>query len=52
LPSLVEDSPSVKVLTPELQLAIAFVVLHHLDMVRRSRLLSKEELDLVEFLVA
>jgi hypothetical protein len=46
----VEDSPSVEVLTPELQLDIAFEVLHRLDMARRSRSLSMEELDLVEFL--
>jgi hypothetical protein len=48
----VEDSPSVEVLTLELQLAIAFKVLRRLGMARRSRTLSKEELDLVEFLDA
>jgi hypothetical protein len=48
----IEDSPLVVVLTPELQLAIAFEVLHRLDMAERSRSLSKEEPDLVEFLVA
>jgi hypothetical protein len=46
----VEDSPSVEVLTPELQLAIAFEVLHRLYMAGWSRSLSMEELDLVEFL--
>jgi hypothetical protein len=46
----VEDSPSVEVLAPELQLAIAFEVLRRLDMAGWSRSLSMEELDLVEFL--
>jgi hypothetical protein len=46
------DSPSVDVLTSELQLSITFKVLHRLDMAGRSRSLSKEELDLVQFLVA
>jgi hypothetical protein len=45
------DSPSVDVLTSELQLSITFKVLHCLDMAGRSRSLSKEELDLVQFLV-
>jgi hypothetical protein len=48
----VEDSPSVEVLTPELQLVIAFEVLYRLDMAGRSRSLSKEEIDLVEYLDA
>jgi hypothetical protein len=33
-------------------LAIAFEVLHHLKVVAKSWLLSMEELDLIEFLVA
>jgi hypothetical protein len=46
----IEDSPSIEVLALELQLAIAFEVLHRLGMAGRSRSLSMEELDLVEFL--
>jgi hypothetical protein len=46
-----EEPASDEVLTPKLQLAIAFEVLHRLDMAEKSRSLSAEELDLVEFLV-
>jgi hypothetical protein len=48
----IEDSPTVEVLSSELQLAIAIEVLRLLNMAERSRSLSKEELNLVEFLVA
>jgi hypothetical protein len=47
-----EDSPSFEVLTLELQLVIILEELCCLGMAERSRLLSKEELDLVDFLVA
>jgi hypothetical protein len=47
-----EETTLDEVLTPELQLVVAFEVLHHLDMAEKSRSLSAEELDLVEFLVA
>jgi hypothetical protein len=50
--AVVEDSPSVEVLTPELPLAIAFEVLHRLETVEMSMSLSKEALDLAEILVA
>jgi hypothetical protein len=39
-------------LTLELQLAVVFEVLHRLKVVAKSRWLSTEELDLIEFLVA
>jgi hypothetical protein len=45
-------SASVEALTPELQLAVAFEVLHRLNMAEKNMSLSTEELDLVEFLVA
>jgi hypothetical protein len=48
--SLLTPEP-VEALTPELQLAIAFEVLHCLKMAAKSRLLSTEELDLIEFLL-
>jgi hypothetical protein len=48
----VEEPVPVEALTLEHQLATAFKVLHCLDMAEKSRSLSKEELDLVEFLVA
>jgi hypothetical protein len=48
----VEESEPVEPLTLELQLAITFEVLHRLKMAAKSRLLSVEELDLIEFLVA
>jgi hypothetical protein len=48
----IEEPASDEVLTPELQLAIAFKVLHRLHMVEKSRSLYVKELDLVEFLVA
>jgi hypothetical protein len=48
--SLLTPEP-VEALTPELQLAIAFEVLHRLKMAVKSRLLSTEELDLIEFLL-
>jgi hypothetical protein len=54
-PSKVDCLPMpemVVALTPELQLAIAFEVFHRLRMAAKSRLLSVEELDLFEFLVA
>jgi hypothetical protein len=47
----VEEPVPVEALTLEHQLATAFKVLHCLDMAEKSRSLSKEELDLVEFLV-
>jgi hypothetical protein len=47
-----EETTLDEVLTPELQLVVSFEVLHHLDMAEKSRSLSAEELDLVEFLVA
>jgi hypothetical protein len=45
------ESASDEPLTPELQLDVAFKVLHRLDMVEKSTSLSTEELELVEFLV-
>jgi hypothetical protein len=39
-------------LNPELKLAVTFEVLHRLKVAAKSRLLSIEELDLIEFLVA
>jgi hypothetical protein len=48
----VEEYASVEAHTPELQLAVAFEVLHGLDMAEKSGSLSMEEHDLVEFLVA
>jgi hypothetical protein len=39
-------------LNPELKLAVTFEVLHRLKVAAKSRLLSMEELDLIEFLVA
>jgi hypothetical protein len=48
----VEESEPVEALTPELQFAIAFEVLHRLKMAVKSRLLSVEELDLIKFLIA
>jgi hypothetical protein len=47
----VVESASDEPLTPELQLDVAFKVLHRLDMVEKSTSLSTEELELVEFLV-
>jgi hypothetical protein len=47
----INDSPSVEVFPLELQLVIAFEVLHRLDMAERSRSLSTIEFDLIEFLV-
>jgi hypothetical protein len=48
----IEESTSVEVLTPELQLAIAYELLHNFDMAEKNMSLSMEELDLIEFLVA
>jgi hypothetical protein len=48
----IEEPASDEVLSLELQLAIAFKVLHCLHMVEKSRSLYAKELDLVEFLVA
>jgi hypothetical protein len=48
----VEGPASDEALTPELQLAVAFNVLHRLILAGKSRSLSAEELDLVGFLVA
>jgi hypothetical protein len=42
----------IEALTIELQLAIAFEVFHRLKMATKIRLLSVDELDLIEFLVA
>jgi hypothetical protein len=39
-------------LSHELQLEVAFELLHHFDLAEKSRSLSLEELDLIEFLVA
>jgi hypothetical protein len=50
--ALVDEPEPIEAFTPELQLAITFKVLHHLEMAEKSRLLSTEELDLVQFLVA
>jgi hypothetical protein len=47
----IEEAARAEVLTLELQLAVAFELLHHFNMVKKSRSLSTEELDLVEFLV-
>jgi hypothetical protein len=38
-------------LTPELQLVVAFKVLHRLKVAAKSRLLSAKELGIIEFLV-
>jgi hypothetical protein len=48
----VEETTSVETLTPELQLAVAFELLHRFNMAKKSRSLSAEELDLIDFLVA
>jgi hypothetical protein len=48
----IEEPTLDEVLSLDLQLAVAFEVLHHLRMAEKSRSLSTEELDLVEFLVA
>jgi hypothetical protein len=48
----IEEPEPVEGLTPELQLPIAFKVLHCLEMAEKSRSLSTEELEHVEFLVA
>jgi hypothetical protein len=47
----IEEAARAEVLTLELQLAVAFELLHHFNMVKKSRSLSTEELDLIEFLV-
>jgi hypothetical protein len=47
----IEEPALVETLTPELQLVVAFEVLHRLDMAEKSRSLFIEELDLIEFLV-
>jgi hypothetical protein len=47
----VEESTSVEVLTPDLQLDIAAELLHHFDMAEKNNSMSMEELDLIEFLV-
>jgi hypothetical protein len=44
----IEEPTPVKAVTPELQLAVVFEVLHHLDLAKKRRLLSAQELDLVE----
>jgi hypothetical protein len=46
-----EDPASDEALAPELQLEVAYEVLHCLNMVEKSRSLSVEELDLIEFLL-
>jgi hypothetical protein len=46
-----EEPASGEVFSPELQLVVAFEVLHRLRMVEKSRSLSVEELDLIKFLV-
>jgi hypothetical protein len=45
----VEEPELIEPLSPELQLTIAFEVLHHLEMAEKSRSLSAKELDLVSF---
>jgi hypothetical protein len=45
-PMACEPTP-VEALTPDLQLTIAFEVLHHLDMVEKKKSLSTKEHDLV-----
>jgi hypothetical protein len=47
----IEEPALVETLTLELQLVVAFEVLHRLDMAEKSRSLFTEELDLIEFLV-
>jgi hypothetical protein len=48
----VGEVSSVEALTPELQLAISFELLHRFDMAEKNMSLSMEELDLIELLVA
>jgi hypothetical protein len=42
--ALIEEPTLSEALSPELQLAIAFELLHHFDMAEKSRSLSMEEL--------
>jgi hypothetical protein len=51
-PATLEEPSFSDPLSHELQLAVAFELLHHFDLAEKSRSLSSEELDLIKFLVA